>query len=110
MIRLATFNMENLFSPPVAMNQDNEAESREAIEDHAAANSIVAKEVYEAGDKAKLLQLTEKYKWHYRDPPKSALVQLQNIRGQLFRDPQNGPVEVVAGGRNAWVRMVRVAA
>ena len=45
MIRLATFNMENLFSRPVAMNQDNEAESREAIEHHAAANSIVAKEV-----------------------------------------------------------------
>ena len=103
MIRLATFNMENLFSRPVAMNQDNETESREAIEDHAAANSIVAKEAYEAGDKAKLLQLTEKYKWHYRDPPKSALVQLQKIRGQLFRDPQNGPVEVVAGGRGDWV-------
>ena len=27
MIRLATFNMENLFSRPVAMNQDNEAEA-----------------------------------------------------------------------------------
>ncbi len=103
MIRTATFNMENLFSRPVAMNQDNEAAGREAIEDHAIANSIVAKDVYDASDKAKLLQLTEKYKWHYRDPPRSSLVQLQSIRGQLFRDPQNGPVEVVAGGRNAWV-------
>ena len=30
-------------------------------------------------------------------------MQLQKIRGQLFRDPQNGPVEVVAGGRSDWV-------
>jgi endonuclease/exonuclease/phosphatase family metal-dependent hydrolase len=103
MIRLATFNMENLFTRPVAMNQDNETEARDAIEDHAIANSIAAKEVYEAGDKAILLQLTEKYKWHYLDPPRSALVQLQKIRGQLFRDPHNGPVEVVAKGRNDWV-------
>ncbi|MEX5219866.1 MAG: endonuclease/exonuclease/phosphatase family protein [Nitrospira sp.] len=103
MIRVATFNMENLFTRPVAMNQDNEIEARQAIDDYAAANNIVAKEVYEASDKAALLQLTETYKWHYLEPPKNALVQLQKIRGQLFRDPQNGPVEVVAGGRNAWV-------
>ena len=103
MIRLATFNMENLFSRPVAMNQDNEAESREAIEDHVVANGIVVQDVYSADDKARLLQLTEKYKWHYRDPPKSALVQLQRIRGQLFRDLHNGPVEVVAAGRADWV-------
>ena len=30
-------------------------------------------------------------------------MQLQKIRGQLFRDPQNGPVEVVASGRGDWV-------
>ena len=103
MIRLATFNMENLFTRPVAMNQDNETEAREAIENYAAANAIIAKDGYSTEDKATLLQLTEKYKWHYLEPPKNALVQLQKIRGQLFRDPQNGPVEVVAKGRNDWV-------
>ena len=30
-------------------------------------------------------------------------MQLQKIRGQLFRSPQNGPVEVVADGRDDWV-------
>jgi endonuclease/exonuclease/phosphatase family metal-dependent hydrolase len=103
MIRVATFNMENLFTRPVAMNQDNEIEARQAIDDYATANNAVAKDVYDAGDKATLLQLTDTYKWHYLEPPKNALVQLQKIRGQLFRDPQNGPVEVVAGGRKDWV-------
>jgi endonuclease/exonuclease/phosphatase family metal-dependent hydrolase len=102
-IRLASFNLENLFTRPVAMNQDSDAAGRQAIEDHAIANGIVAKDTYSEIDKAKLLALTAKYKWHYRDPPKNALVQLQKIRGQLFRDPQNGPVEVVADGRADWV-------
>ncbi len=103
MIRLATFNLENLFTRPAAMNQDNDAAGRKAIEDHATANRIVAQASYSPSDKAKLLELTGKYKWHYRDPPKNALVQLQKIRGQLFRNPQNGPVEVVAEGRADWV-------
>ena len=47
MIRVASFNMENLFTRPVAMNQDNELEARQAIDDYAIANNIVAKEVYE---------------------------------------------------------------
>jgi endonuclease/exonuclease/phosphatase family metal-dependent hydrolase len=103
MIRCATFNLENLFTRPLAMNQATDAAGRKAIEDHATANSIVAKEAYSASDKATLRELTATYKWHYRDPPKNALVQLQKIRGQLFRKPQNGPVEVVADGRADWV-------
>lgn len=103
MIRFATFNLENLFTRPAAMNQDTDAAGREAIEDHANANNIVEKGLYSESDKAKLLELTAKYKWHTLNPPKNALVQLQKIRGQLFRKPQNGPVEVVADGRADWV-------
>jgi endonuclease/exonuclease/phosphatase family metal-dependent hydrolase len=102
-IRLATFNLENLFTRPVAMNQASDAAGRKAIEDHATANRIVANTIYSPSDKETLLGLTAKYKWHFRDPPKNALVQLQKIRGQLFRNPQNGPVEVVAKGRDDWV-------
>lgn len=64
MLRIATFNLENLFTRPVAMNQDTDAEGRQALEDHATANRIVAKESYSNSDKNKLLQLTAKYKWH----------------------------------------------
>lgn len=103
MIRIATFNLENLFTRPVAMNQDTDAAGRQAIEDHATANAIARKPTYNAADKAALLALTETYKWHYLDPPKNALVQLQKIRGQLFRKPKNGAVEVVAEGRDDWV-------
>jgi hypothetical protein len=56
-----TFNLENLFTRPAAMNQDNDAIGRQAIEDHSTANRIVAKTTYSPDDKAKLLELTEKY-------------------------------------------------
>jgi endonuclease/exonuclease/phosphatase family metal-dependent hydrolase len=58
--------------------------------------------VYTAADKAKLRALSQKYGWHLLNPPKSALVQFQKIRGQLFKKPQNGPLEVVANGRADW--------
>jgi endonuclease/exonuclease/phosphatase family metal-dependent hydrolase len=103
MLRIASFNLENLFTRPVAMNQENDAEGRQAIEDHAVANSIVSKDFYSQDDKIKLVQLSEKYKWHILNPPKNALVQLQKIRGKLFRKPQNSPLEVVANGRGDWV-------
>lgn len=38
MIRIATFNLENLFTRPVAMNQDTDEAGREGIENHATAN------------------------------------------------------------------------
>jgi endonuclease/exonuclease/phosphatase family metal-dependent hydrolase len=102
LIHIATFNLENLFTRPSAMNQATDAAGRKAIEDHAAANAIVAKDVYSAADKTKLIALSNKYKWHVLNPPASALVQLQKVRGALFKKPQNGPLQVVANGRGDW--------
>ena len=85
MIRIASFNLENLFTRPVAMNAETDAEGRKAIEDHATANAIIAKPVYSQDDKDVLIDLSAIYKWHLLNPPANALVQLQKIRGQLFR-------------------------
>ena len=102
MIRIASFNLENLFTRPAAMNGQNDAAGRKAIEDHATANGIADKDVYSTEDKARLIELTEKYKWHLLNPPANSLVQLQKIRGKLFYTPQNGPVRIVANGRGEW--------
>ena len=102
-MKVATFNLENLFTRPRAMNFQSDNDGRQALEDHAVANAIVNQEVYSDSDKAKLLELTAKYKWHVLNPPKNALVQMNKVRGKLFRKPQNGPVEVAADGREDWV-------
>ncbi len=84
------------------MNHED-AFGRKSIEEHAEANNIIKKDVYSDADKLRLLELTEKYGWHLREPPRTALVQMQKIRGRLFRDPTDGPVEVAANGRTDWV-------
>ena len=103
MIRIATFNLENLFTRPSAMSFESDATGREAIEHHAIANNIIAKVAYTDADRVKLLELSAIYGWHRKTPPASALILLQKLRGQLFRDPVHGPVEVVANGRADWV-------
>ncbi len=108
MIRIATFNLENLFTRPTAMNKTTDGEGRQAIEDHAAANSIVAKDAYTAADKTKLIALSNKYGWHKLNPPANALVQLQKIRGALFKKPQSAPLQVVANGRGDWTGWVEL--
>ncbi|GEM_PF-1823534 len=62
MIRIATFNLENLFTRPAAMSQSTGAEGRQAIEDHATANAIAGKDLYSTEDKAKLIEPTDRYK------------------------------------------------
>lgn len=101
-IKIATFNLENVFTRPSAMNQEHDAEGKKAIEDHAIANSIINKSEYTDSDKKTLLQLTEKYKWHIASPPKNALVQLLKIRGQLFKTTK-GVLTVAAHGRDSWI-------
>jgi len=102
MLRIATFNLENLFTRPSAMSFPSDAAGRQAIEDHAELNGIVAKDAYTPEDKARLVELSGQYKFHFLDQPENALIQLQKIRGQLFRKPKNKPLEVVAGGRAEW--------
>jgi endonuclease/exonuclease/phosphatase family metal-dependent hydrolase len=101
-LRIATFNLENLFTRPTAMNQKTDAAGRKALEDHATANAIIAKAAYTAADKKKLVTLSEKYGWHLASQPANALVYLNKVRGQLFKKPKNGPLEVVANGAGDW--------
>ena len=84
MIRIASFNLENLFTRPTAMNEATDAEGRAAIEDHGIANAIIAKDVYTDADKEKLIELSKKYKWHILNQPRNSLIQFQKIRGSLF--------------------------
>jgi endonuclease/exonuclease/phosphatase family metal-dependent hydrolase len=102
MLRIATFNLENLFSRPAAMNFPSDAPGRQAIEDHAELNGIISKEAYSQEDKNRLIALSKVYKFHLSNPPNNALIFLQKTRGQLFKQPKNKPLEVAATRRADW--------
>ena len=101
MLRIASFNLENLFTRPSAMSSDNDAEGSQAIEDHATANAIAKKEVYSDEDKATFVELSLRYGWHLLNAPVNALVKLQKIRGQLL-STAGGPLHVAADGSADW--------
>jgi endonuclease/exonuclease/phosphatase family metal-dependent hydrolase len=101
-LRVATFNMENLFTRPSAMRDGAGQKGQQAIDDHAELNSIIAKDPYSDHDKARLLALEKRYRFADLNPPQSALVQLNKIRGQPFKRTQAGVKSVVATGRSSW--------
>ena len=100
-MKIATFNFENLFTRPSAMNMATDAEGRQAIEDAAELNEIVRKEIYSDDDKARLVELITRYGFHWRNPPKRAVI-FQKIRGRLFKKPRYRPLEITAKGRSSW--------
>ena len=101
-LKIATFNMENLFQRPMAMSMEHDADGRQAIEDHAAANGIAGKTIYTQADKDILVTLSLKYGWHKLNAPSDSLVFLQKVRGQLFSQA-GGRLHVKANGRADWV-------
>lgn len=100
-LRVATFNMENLFTRPSAMADGAGAKGQAAIDDHATLNSLVAKDMYSDHDKAILLDLAKRYGFAALNPPSNALVLLNKVRGQLY-STSGGATIVKAKGRGDW--------
>jgi endonuclease/exonuclease/phosphatase family metal-dependent hydrolase len=109
-LRIATFNAENLFTRPAAMDESAGQAGQDAIEDHAELNGIIAKDVFSAADKARLLELDQRYQFSALNPPSNALVFFNKVRGQLYSRSQAGVVTVVADGRadfTGWFELRR---
>jgi endonuclease/exonuclease/phosphatase family metal-dependent hydrolase len=104
-MRIAAYNLENLFMRPVAMNGDTLAEGRQALQDHAALNAVLAKAAYSAADKKKIIQLLESLGLDKADDGGSFAILRQN-RGKLVKRPKAGGLEIVADGRGDWIGWV----
>src|SRR5438874_5975312 len=83
-LRIATFNCENLFARPIAMNLDDTAKGQPYIDAFHELNSIFSKRKYSAHDKARILQLMSKHGLTAARP-KNKYLEFRKIRGQLFK-------------------------
>jgi endonuclease/exonuclease/phosphatase family metal-dependent hydrolase len=100
-MRLATFNVENLFQRVKIMNLGSWSEGRAVLNDFDRLNNIIQKPVYSAADKAKLVEIMEDY------PPlftkgESEFIRLRENRGKLVRT-QAGQRVIAATGRGDWI-------
>jgi len=105
-MRLATFNVENMFDRAKALNGANWAEGKPALETHKELNALFEKPQYSAADKKRMLKLLEEQGMLKSD--EGPLLLLRKIRGQLIKRPRVGEAEIVAAGRKSWVGWVEL--
>jgi endonuclease/exonuclease/phosphatase family metal-dependent hydrolase len=104
-MKLASYNVENLFMRARALSGPGfSAEGKEILKAQADINSILGKDQYTAADKTKIIQLLDTLGLKKSDESKFAI--LRQNRGHLVKRPQNGPIEVVADGRDDWIGWV----
>jgi endonuclease/exonuclease/phosphatase family metal-dependent hydrolase len=100
-MRLASYNVENLFDRAKVMMLDDWQEGRTTLENFAAANKILGQQIYSAADKTALAQLLIDLGLEKSD--ESPFVILRRNRGELLKRPTAGGIEILADGRADWV-------
>jgi endonuclease/exonuclease/phosphatase family metal-dependent hydrolase len=107
-LKLASYNLENLFLRARAMNGEAYADGKKALEAHAELNAILAQPRYTGADKAKIIRLLETLKLDKQDDPgPNAFALLRQNRGRLVKRSRNG-LEIVAEGRGDWIGWVEL--
>jgi endonuclease/exonuclease/phosphatase family metal-dependent hydrolase len=106
-MRMASFNVENLFARPKAMDQrQGDAATRKAVlAAHARISDLFDLPSY-AGVEDQILAALDVLGLLRSDDGPYAV--LRKLRGQLVRRPRTGPVVLVARGRADWVGWIEL--
>jgi endonuclease/exonuclease/phosphatase family metal-dependent hydrolase len=112
-MRIASFNVENLFARARALNNDEWVDDpgadpsrwsagRQALDAYSKLNALFRKPFYSAADKSAMLALLKTLGLEKRD--ENELVLLRRNRGALLKRPRDGsPISVIADGRDDWI-------
>ena len=102
-MRIAAFNVENLFDRAKAFNAPM-AQAQALLDAVAELNALFALERYTPPARTRILELLVELGLLRAD--EGAFVRLRRLRGALLRRPRSSPAEVVAEGRGSWVGWV----
>ena len=105
-MRLATFNVENMFDRAKALNGANWSEGKPALEAHKELNTLFEKTSYSAADKKRMLKLMAEHGLLKTD--EGPLLMIRKIRGSLIKRPRVGEPQIVATGRKSWIGWVEL--
>ncbi len=100
-MRLASYNVENLFARAKALNQDSWAEGRPVLEAFGRLSALLGEIRYAPAAKADMVRLMRELGLERSD--EGPFVRLRRNRGALLRRPAAGGIEIVAEGRADWV-------
>ena len=92
-MRLATFNAENLFDRPLAMNLDDRELGNQILADFSALNTLIEKDIYTPEIKKQIADLFTL---------RSKFIKLNEVKGKLLKQTKT-LTTVVAQGRSSWM-------
>jgi endonuclease/exonuclease/phosphatase family metal-dependent hydrolase len=101
-LRLATFNVENMFKRPAIMNLDKWEDGKSVLEDYHNLSNLIQKERYSDSDKKEMIIIMNRHKGLVRNRKSKYLI-LNKIRGEFIARPRNKPPYIKADGRSDWI-------
>ncbi len=105
-MRIASYNVENLFTRARALNLDTWKEGRIILEAYAEMNGLLEEAVYTDEIKARLITLLKHLGLDKKNESKFA--ELRENRGRLVKRSLTGGPQIVAEGRGNWVGWVEL--
>ena len=120
MVKIASFNVENLFERPKAFRATDMDIAEPVLAAHKEVNELIKKPVYSGADKAKIIELLVRLDVYYlnahgavrrRDSQSPQWAWLRKNRGDFDREPQDHTrsIEIIAAGRGSWIGWVELA-
>ena len=100
-MRIASYNVENLFERAKVMNLENWTEGKPVLNDYAALNALLGEQIYTDVAKEKMVALMQSLGLEASDT--GPFVLLRRNRGALLKRPKTGGIEITASGRSDWV-------
>jgi endonuclease/exonuclease/phosphatase family metal-dependent hydrolase len=117
-VRFASFNVENLFARPRALNQTTWAEGQPILDAYAEFNSLIEQEVYTPDAQARMIELLlllEVYRTDDQGAVRRNQVRnprwawLRANRGSFDVERVATGIEIVADGRDDWIGWLELA-
>ena len=100
-MRLASYNVENLFDRAKVLSSGEWSDARALLDAYTEVTKVLQQQDYSPSDKTTILRLLETLGLKASD--ETPLFLLRQNRGQLLRRSAGGKVTVVANGRGDWI-------
>lgn len=100
-MRLASYNVENLFNRAKVMNSRNWSDGKSTLAQYSELNSLLGETEYTTSMKKRMVRLVKELGLGTSD--KGPFVILRKNRGQLLKRTRGGGLTIVADGRADWV-------
>ncbi|SLN56753.1 endonuclease/exonuclease/phosphatase family protein [Pseudooctadecabacter jejudonensis] len=100
-MRIAAFNVENLFDRARIMNLENWDDGQPVLDAYSELTSLLEEESYSKTNKAKMANLMIELDLEKDDT--GQYVTLRRNRGRLVKRPKSGGIEIIADGRDDWI-------